>query len=287
MLRYCLNSFGVIKVRGADRVDFLHSQFSNDIKGLHCDEACYATYNDSRGRMWANFLVCSLKDCILLILKKDLVELVIQKLKRYLFRSRVELSDESACYILIGMETPETRLAFPHPVKFPFLCIQEEISLPCPNGTTLQLKNHSMSPLAEENGWNLLEIERGTAWISSATTERCIPQMLNQEWLGAIHFKKGCYPGQEIIARAQYRGKVRRKPALLTATKHFPIGTLLKEKNGVEVGIIFNVAKTEQLYYYLAVVKTDSDKLLYVDETIDSEKLNREHFFLIEGDLKQ
>ncbi|WP_373762269.1 folate-binding protein YgfZ, partial [Neisseria dentiae] len=98
------------------------------------------------------------------------------------------------------------------------------------------------------------EIESGYPWIAEASRETAVAQMLNQHTIGGVHFKKGCYPGQEIIARAQYRGQVKRGLAVLAAQSLEAPGVVLRH-NGEEAGIIINSVPAENGSLCLAVIK--------------------------------
>ncbi|WP_230479156.1 YgfZ/GcvT domain-containing protein, partial [Kingella kingae] len=107
---------------------------------------------------------------------------------------------------------------------------------------------------AAEQMWNVHEIACGYPWISAATSETCVAQMLNQHKISGVHFRKGCYPGQEIIARAQYRGQVKRGLAVARNAVSQNAGAEVQDAAGAEAGIVINSAGS----LHLLVVKHGS-----------------------------
>ena len=230
--------FGVAEVSGADAAEFLHSQLSNHILDLQPGEACFATYNSPRGRVLANILVLRRADCFLLVMAADLLEATIKRLRMFVLRSKTVFHTDSAwqVYGQSGADTGADAAA----LKF---AVEEG-----DNGLT-----DADHPAAAE-AWQAAEILQGRPWISQPTVESCVAQMLNQHLLGGVHFKKGCYPGQEIIARAQYRGQVRRGMAVCRSAQPVAVGSKV-EADGEEVGIVINSAAHDGAFVLLAVIK--------------------------------
>ena len=248
--------FGVAEVSGADAAEFLHSQLSNHILDLQPGEACFATYNSPRGRVLANMLVLHRADRFLLVMAADLLEATIKRLRMFVLRSKTVFHTDSAwqVYGQSGADTGVDAAA----LKF----AAEEgdnglITLALAGGNCMVL---SPVPLpdadhpAEAEAWQAAEILQGRPWISQPTVESCVAQMLNQHLLGGVHFKKGCYPGQEIIARAQYRGQVRRGMAVCRSAQPVAVGSKV-EADGEEVGIVINSAAHDEAFVLLAVIK--------------------------------
>lgn len=235
--------FGVIRVSGDDRHEFLHNQLSNDINHLMPNQACYATYNTPKGRVIANMIVLNLGDCIMLILAADLAESVAKRLKMFVLRAKVQLAVLTD-WGVAGKIKEDTMPIYPEQPHLVLSCNeQEEIELP--HLGNLKVAPKSQLPAideAAENVWNAHEIESGYPWICAATTETCVAQMLNQHIIGGVHFRKGCYPGQEIIARAQYRGQVKRGLAVAHSSLKQAVGAKVVDESGEEVGLILNVS---------------------------------------------
>ncbi|MDO4906851.1 folate-binding protein YgfZ [Neisseria sp.] len=250
--------FSLIRVTGDDRAAFLHGQLSNDINNLQPGAACYATYNTPKGRVIANMLVLNRGGDLLLVLAADLAETVTKRLRMFVLRAKAvfEPLPDFAAACELPPQTP------PQPAESPSLPFSAEenngvwtIMLPHQGrlkiGVAADLPTYDA---AAENAWNLHEIESGYPWISAATSESCVAQMLNQHTIGGVHFKKGCYPGQEIIARAQYRGQVKRGLAVLESPSLEAAGTAV-HSGGEEAGIIINSALTGSGSTNLAVIK--------------------------------
>ncbi len=251
--------FGLIRVSGDDRAAFLHNQLSNDIAQLPAGSACYATYNTPKGRVLANMLVLNRGDDLLLVLAADLCAAVAKRLQLYVLRSRVTLTILSD-WAVAGSPPPQAQPA--PPVTPPLRLATEQQGdiwhIHLPHGGQLLVGPAAGLPAqdaASETAWQRHEIDSGYPWISQATSESCVAQMLNQHLLGGVHFKKGCYPGQEVIARAQYRGQVKRGLVAVCADVPLPPGGKLLTQEGEEAGIIINSVADGAHCRALAVIK--------------------------------
>lgn len=250
--------FGVVRVSGEDRASFLHGQLSNDINHLNENSACYATYNTPKGRVLANMIVLNRGEDLLLIMAQDLTEAIVKRLRMFVLRAKVIF--EPLPDFAVAGELDET--ASPSPAAEPALSFPAQAdngvyTITLPHSGRLKIGEAGLLPeydAAAENAWNLHEIRSGYAWISTATKETAVAQMLNQHIIGGIHFKKGCYPGQEIIARAQYRGQVKRGLAVLSGNSAVEAGTLLTA-DGEEAGIVLDSVKDSESFTALAVIK--------------------------------
>ena len=258
-MKTLLPSFGVVRVSGEDRQSFLHGQLSNDINHLQAGQACYATYNTPKGRVIANMLVINRGDDLLLAMSKDLTESTVKRLRMFVLRAKVvfEIPDNYG----VGAELAESAepLAAQEP-NLAFAAQQDSdgiCSIALPHGGILRIAPETALPpydAAAESAWKLHEIRSGYPWICAATKETAVAQMLNQHIIGGVHFKKGCYPGQEIIARAQYRGQVKRGLAVLSGNSAVEAGTLLAA-DGEEAGIVLDSVKDSENFTALAVIK--------------------------------
>ena len=252
--------FGVVRVSGEDRASFLHGQLSNDINHLNENTACYATYNTPKGRVLANMIV-------------------VKRLRMFVLRAKVIF--EPLPDFAVAGELDET--ASPSPAAEPALSFPAQAdngvyTITLPHSGRLKIGEAGLLPeydAAAENAWNLHEIRSGYAWISTVTKETAVAQMLNQHIIGGVHFKKGCYPGQEIIARAQYRGQVKRGLAVLRGDSLEAAGVTI-QNGGEEAGQIINTALTDIGSLSLAVIKfsaahadvTDADGNALKQETL-------------------
>ena len=232
-----LNRYGLLAVTGADARDFLHAQLTNDIAQLPPDKAALAGWCTAKGRLLASLLVIPSPDGFLLQLARDIAASTAKRLSMYVLRSKVKITDESDKLAQLGVwasdanvpdvswEGPNVRVRVG---ENRFLHIGPGLSGPC---------NKS------EEAWVLEEIRAGRPLITAATQDKFVPQMVNFEKLGAIDFQKGCYPGQEIVARAQYRGEVKRRLVHV----HAPGGTQLEPGQEFNGGVVVDSAAGEAL----------------------------------------
>lgn len=278
--------FGVVRVSGEDRASFLHGQLSNDINNLASGQACYATYNTPKGRVLANMLVVNRGEDLLLVMAQDLTEAIVKRLRMFVLRAKVVfelMPDLAVSGELAGNAEPhpatEPQLSFPAQIQ------ENTIEIALPHTGRLKIsvaENAAEYQVEAENAWNLHEIRSGYPWICATTKEAAVAQMLNQHIIGAVHFRKGCYPGQEIIARAQYRGQVKRGLAVLSGDSLEAAGIVVKVGEE-EAGVILNTALTEQGSLSLAVIKFSAAEAALTDA--DGNALKQEKlFFTVEKD---
>jgi folate-binding protein YgfZ len=205
MQRARLSRYGVLSVTGEDARDFLHAQLTNDIQGLAADRAALAGWCSAQGRLLATFLVIRSPQGYLLQVARDLAPAVAKRLGMFVLRSKVKIADESAAWVQDGIwdaDWQQPDVAWKDGIVTVRVGERRYIQM----GPAIADK-----PNATEEDWVLREIRAGRPFISSATQDKFVPQMVNLEKLGGVDFQKGCYPGQEIVARAQYRGQVKRR----------------------------------------------------------------------------
>ncbi|OAI51151.1 hypothetical protein AYO46_08585 [Betaproteobacteria bacterium SCGC AG-212-J23] len=205
MQRARLGRYGLLSVTGEDARAFLHAQLTNDVQGLAPDRAALAGWCSAQGRLLASFLVIPAPQGFLLQLARDIAPAVAKRLGMFVLRSKVKLADESAAWVQDGLwdaDFQQPEVVWKDGVVTVRVGERRYIQL----GPAI-----SEQPNATEEDWILREIRAGRPFISSATQDKFVPQMVNLEKLGGVDFQKGCYPGQEIVARAQYRGQVKRR----------------------------------------------------------------------------
>jgi tRNA-modifying protein YgfZ len=213
-----LDTLGVLRARGPDVLSFLQGQLSNDLARLAPQRSLLAGFHNAQGRVIALLrLLQHSPDDLLAVLPAELVTPVIARLSRFILRAKVKLTDESQQWHVHGLlggedaalpsaaneaarigEAIIVRLASGQP-RWLLLSARPEAALPA----TL--------PGADPLAWQRLAVAAGEPQVYAATSEEFIAQMLNLDCLDAIAFDKGCYTGQEIIARAHYRGRVKRR----------------------------------------------------------------------------
>lgn len=253
-----LPNLATVKVSGDDRATFLHGQLSNDINNLATNQACYATYNTPKGRVIANMLVLNRGNDLILILPKDLVDKTIGRLKMFVLRAKVVFEPLNNFSIAAELPQQASPIIAESPTHhFPAQENDQVWRITLPHQGILLVGPSTSLPNTQDetlHQWQQHEILSGYPWITAATSETAVAQMLNQHIIGSVHFKKGCYPGQEIIARAQYRGQVKRGLAIFETDGSISVGeTLLL--NTEDVGTIINTAPANGHTLVLAVIK--------------------------------
>lgn len=203
-----LTYLSAIRFSGADAGSFLHNQLSADVLVLTNGDATFACYCEPKGRVLALMLVQKVDEDYLVIMSSALATAVIERLKIYRMRSKVEF-ETLAEYTISGMledDAPELALAQAYTVRIPG---SKEWLVVTPHDITRE------TDIDLQINWKVSELSRGVTWLIPETSGEFLPQMLGFEQLGAVNYRKGCYPGQEIVARTHYLGKVKRHPRLL------------------------------------------------------------------------
>jgi tRNA-modifying protein YgfZ len=220
-----LSHWGVIRAAGADAATFLQGQLTQDVVSMGLDSARLAAFCNAKGRMQASFVVFKRKsddglEEFLMVCSADILAQTLKRLSMFVMRAKVKLSDASADFHLYGVvggaidigaactrihwskhdfEGQNNVFLYPGAGIERVLCCVPA-ALPPPAGADLPLDT-----------WNWLEVQAGIAMISQPIFEAFVPQMLNYESVGGVNFKKGCYPGQEVVARSQFRGTLKRR----------------------------------------------------------------------------
>jgi hypothetical protein len=210
-----------IRFTGPDAADFLHNQLSADVAGLANGKSTFACYCEPKGRVLSLMLVCRMAEDFYVIASETLVQTLIKRLRMYVLRSQVVIEALEE-YSVSGLKMGEA----PEPAT------RDMITLPLPAGDKWFTVTTGMTPpvfnsdLAD--AWKAEELEAGICWLASGSSGQFLPQMLGFDTLGAVNFRKGCYPGQEIVARTHYLGKVKRHPRILKSAGAGCPGTLEK-----------------------------------------------------------
>ncbi len=209
-----LNRYGLLSVSGEDAREFLHAQLTIDVRGLR-ERAALAGWCSAKGRLLATFLVIPAPQGFLLQLARDLAPAIAKRLSMFVLRSKVKVADESERWAQFGVWGVDWKEALAWDGG--------RATVPVGERRFVRLEPAdapSLAPSAGEEAWTLQEIRAGRPLITAATQDQFVPQMVNLEKLGAVDFQKGCYPGQEVVARAQYRGQVKRRMVRLSAPEH-------------------------------------------------------------------
>ena len=193
---------------GTDAGDFLHNQVSADVLALSAGESVYACYCEPKGRVLALMLISKVDNDYYVILSSALADSIAKRLKMYVMRSKVDI-EVLAGQVVAGLFEGDSS---DHEGN-------STILIPLPeSGQQLAIISRATSPGHDTNlsgAWKLSELQRGVCWLGPETSGQFLPQMLGFDTLGAVNYRKGCYPGQEIVARTHYLGKVKRHPRLL------------------------------------------------------------------------
>lgn len=229
-----LPQFGVIDANGDDAATFLHSQLTNDVQHLDAALARLAGYCSPKGRLLASFLTWKSGETVRLLISKDVQAAVQKRLSMFVLRAKAKLTDDSEKLLVVGL-AGDVRGALAG--VFDALPDGVHVKVDDPSGSLIRVpdaagrmrflwvgpKEAVEARLAKLDGalarvspavWDWLDIRAGEPRITQAVSEQFVPQMVNYDVLGGVNFRKGCYPGQEVVARSQYRGTIKRRTAL-------------------------------------------------------------------------
>ena len=232
-----LTDLSLIQVSGDDAANYLHNQLSNDIEHLDATAARLAAYCSPKGRMLASLFIWKTSEGIFLQLSSSIQAAIQKRLQMFVMRAKAKLLNVSAEYIMLGIGGATASKTLQ----------QWFAQLPADTNSKVDNEYGSLIRVADafgharyqwivkadalENYWSSLqqelqpvdasvwrraEILAGIPRIIDKTQEQFVPQMVNFELIGGVNFKKGCYPGQEIVARSQYLGKLKRRMSIAT-----------------------------------------------------------------------
>ncbi len=262
-----LPQFGVIDVAGDDAATFLHSQLTNDIEHLDAASARLSGYCSPKGRLLGSFLAWRAGHGVRLLVSKDVQPAVQKRLSMFVLRAKAKLTDASDTLAVVGF-AGDVRDALSG--IFDALPDGVHVKVDGPAGTLIRVPDAAgrkrylwIGPRAEVDArvaalggtlpvvspavWDWLDIRAGEPRITQPAVEQFVPQMVNFDVIGAVNFRKGCYPGQEIVARSQYRGTIKRRTALAhvageTDTVHAGVELFHSDDPGQPCGMIVNAA---------------------------------------------
>lgn len=272
-----LTHLALIEASGEDAKAFLHSQFTSDVNHLGEQQAQHAGWCTAKGRMQASFLVWRQNDRYLLALSADLQEASQKRLQMFVLRAKVKLNALTDSALVLGLAGPQAGEAL------------ADAGLPCPgepmaaasqgDTTVIQLDAARFIVVAPESGmaplwqkltvkarpagcavWRWLDIQAAYPLVTLATKEEFVPQMADFEKIGGVSFHKGCYPGQEVVARTQYLGKVKRHLYRLDSQVPLKAGDVLHSPDNPDqsCGMVMTAAASPAGgYAALAVVQSN------------------------------
>lgn len=271
-----LSHEGVLAVRGADASKFLQGQLTCNLNYLSDTQASLGARCTQKGRMQSSFRILLEGDGVLMAMASELLEPQLADLKKYAVFSKSKLTDESAGWVRFGLEHGDAALislGLELPAETDSVVRNDglialrvspdraELWVRADQADTLKGKLSVLLAEGELNQWLLGQIRAGIGQVMPSTRELFIPQMLNLQAVGGVSFKKGCYTGQEIVARMQYLGKLKRRMyrLQLEASELPEPGTqLFSPTHGSSIGEVVLAARTEQNIELLAVLQAEA-----------------------------
>jgi len=246
-----IDEFGVIEARGPDAVTFLQSQLTNDVAQL--DEAGVQLngYCTAKGRLLAVFTAWRDAEAVYLQLPREILPGVLKRLSMFVLRAKAKLSDVSdawRCTAVFGNGSAAALDAFGAAALAPWQAVAKDAvrvlrlaDAPSAGSRFLVIARSTpglRTTRVSSAAWWWTQADAAVPDVFAATQEAFVPQMINLEVLGGVSFRKGCYPGQEVVARSQYLGKLRRRMSVAQTTGLARIGDDVHDAGGVPVGKI-------------------------------------------------
>jgi folate-binding protein YgfZ len=279
-----LSHLGLVQFSGEDAQSFLQGQLTCDVRQVDFSSALYGGYCNPKGRMLASFLLYHDNSGYLMQLPLELQPAIQKRLSMYVLRAKVKVTDRSEALVRIGVagnnagalietvssEIPTRDLGVTHGTGGVSIIrlAQDRFELLLTVGLAPEIWQ-CLSKDAVAVGapvWDWLEIRAGIPRITAATQEQFVPQMVNLEMIGGVSFQKGCYPGQEIVARSKYLGKIKRRMYLAHVEPQSDEGAVRAGDELFDVdmgeqssGMVVNAAASpEGGFDMLAVLQTSS-----------------------------
>jgi folate-binding protein YgfZ len=271
-----LSHEGVLAVRGADASKFLQGQLTCNLNYLSDTQASLGARCTQKGRMQSSFRILLEGDGVLMAMATELLEAQLADLKKYAVFSKSKLTDESAAWVRFGLEHADAAL-ISLGLELPadtdsvvrnngLIAIRvsperAELWVAADQADAIKGKLSALLAEGDLNQWLLGQIRAGIGQVMPSTRELFIPQMLNLQAVGGVSFKKGCYTGQEIVARMQYLGKLKRRLYRLTldASELPEPGTqLFSPTHGSSIGEVVLAATAAQNIELLAVLQAEA-----------------------------
>lgn len=265
-----LEQYTLISVTGDDALDFLHNQFTNDLKKLANNTSSLSTWCSVKGRVLYSFRIWRTSDGFIIQLPSTQTDTFIKKLQMFVFRSKVTIQVlvDPQLFGLFGNGVEEY-LSLTSSLTDNQLSVEDNLTvIKIPASTPRYLlitsdesdiKSLGIEQTNNMDEWQALDIEAGLVDIQPETADLFLPQMLNLEALGGLSFQKGCYPGQEIVARVKYRGELKKqlyRAEITTSTGVTTASHIVTTDNNQSklVGHIVNVISSKTADTFIALV---------------------------------
>ena len=263
------SDWGLILAEGPDAGAFLQGQLTNDVLLLPTGQSRLSGYCSAKGRLLASFIVLKLSsDKFLLVCHKDLIAATVKRLSMFVLRAKVKLSHASSEYLVHGYlgqaaidccpalidavpwhvnQQADTHFIQLHPAKTATGTLARVLQISLQKTADSPALKQDSAPAISNEDWQLAEVLSGISMIQTATAEAFVPQMLNYESVEGVSFKKGCYPGQEVVARSQFRGTLKRRAFLVSCKEPMHVGQEIYSSDDPEqsCGLVSSAAQFE------------------------------------------
>ena len=263
--------WGLILAEGPDAGTFLQGQLTNDVLLLPEGQARFAGYCSAKGRLLASFVALKIsQEKYLLICHQDLLQAMVKRLSMFVMRAKLKISDATALYEIRGLLGETALLACPalkeaaawqatqegetyfvklHNALNAGAQVQRLIWLGLKGDASSAAFLKQPYPHITEEAWQLAEVLSGISMVQTATAEAFVPQMLNYESVEGVSFKKGCYPGQEVVARSQFRGTLKRRAFIVSCPAPMQVGQEIFSSEDAEqaCGMVSSASKLEPI----------------------------------------
>jgi len=269
-----LSNLAILKITGDDASQFLQGQLTCNINDLNEKNSFFSAFCNAKGRVITSLLILKNNNDFLIVLPKRLLDKVCKKLQMYILRSDVQINDMSDTFCLLGINTESNHETVDFTVDN-----SDAITLKLPGHHSRllvivastqanifwskQIQEQNLTPCSSTI-WDYQDISAGIPWLSQESSEQYIPQMLNIDKLGGISFNKGCYTGQEIVARTHYLGKSKRELFLAECDRsaNIALGTqLLSDESSPSTAKILSIQSNINYHRFLLVMPSADAEL--------------------------
>jgi len=272
-----LSYLAIIEISGADAGSFLSGQFTSNIEKISEHQLQFSAWCNPKGQVKTTFYIYRHADNFYILLPEELKVSFLKQLTMYILRANVQLTDQSDLLTRLGLcveksDLEQSDILNQLPDNLTILPLASTATeLPSRQSRYIivtefeqaeSIQNTLTEKLADTDPsvWKLLDIQAGIPWLTPETSEKFLPQMLNLDLMEALDYQKGCYPGQEIIARLHYRGELKRNLYLTTCTSKVtpePGASIVSSENK-SVGTVIQAQTEVDTTYLLAVIDKDS-----------------------------
>ena len=276
-----LTTYSIVRVSGDDAETFLQGQFSCDVKEVTIEQSRLGTVNTPKGRAYAIFRIAKLAEDYLIRIPSELAQDFVARLNKYIVFSKANMAIEEQ-WIALGVAGTESINILHKQVKSlpegvdSATTEKDKVIIKVPSSTSPRYEIWCPQEIANtlleaqkdyaktQADWDWLEVNEGITEIFTQTQENFVPQMLNLQHLNAISFKKGCYTGQEIIARMKYLGKLKKATFLLSispTTEVQPGAVVFESDSDKKRGTIVRSASSETSNTTIALAVLDIESV--------------------------